>query len=422
MKLGLIGKPLAHSKSPQIHKALTGIEYSLWELSPQDLRSFFEKKDFDGLNVTIPYKREVLKYLDDTDPLAREIGAVNTVVNRGGKLCGYNTDYEGLKKLIASVDPDLKGRHAAILGTGGAARAAAAAVRAFGGIPTAVSRTPGTADINCEVIGYEELYAAHDRFSILINATPLGMTPDTKSLPADLEKLEALRTVIDLVADPLRTRLVFEAQQRGLKSAGGFKMLVAQAAASEEIWTGRTFSAAEIESCENSVRSDMQNIVLIGMPSSGKSSAGRLLAQQLGRPFIDMDAELEDRFGMDIPQIFSKLGENVFRNAENLLSAELSAQKNAIIATGGGVIKDSGNIMHLASNGVVIWLNRKLSLLTCSSNTPLSSTAEAMEKLYKERLPLYKKYADTETDANGSPQEAADAIKEVLRNIYGYRL
>ena len=431
MKLGLIGNPLGHSKSPQIHKFLTGTDYSLWPLEPQELDAFFSARDFDGINVTIPYKRSVLKYLDSLDLSAQRTGAVNTIVNRSGKLTGYNTDCAGLMVLIkellgsgnAPEHAPLAGINAAILGTGGAARAAAAAVAELGGKAAAVSRAPSAKDPvpGAETISYTQLYSRAGEFTLLINATPCGMSPDLDGMPADengalldLGRLPHLKAVVDVIANPLRTRLVFEAQKRGLKTAGGLKMLVAQAFAAEEIFTGRTLDPSLIESCTAELIRQQQNIVLTGMPSSGKSTIGRLLAEKLGALFTDMDEVLMQRLGMPIAQYFAQNGEPAFRSAEAELAAELALKQGLVIATGGGIVKSRENMRRLAANGLIVWLDRSLELLEATSDRPLSQDRAALEKLWGQRRQLYEEYADIRVPADGAPEETVQELIRIL--------
>ena len=427
MKLGLIGYPLGHSKSPEIHKYLTGADYSLWPLKPEELDAFFTARDFDGINVTIPYKLDVIKYLDGLDPAAERIGAVNTIVNRGGKLTGYNTDCLGLKMLIEDLwaivslaggpEPSgFDGTHAAILGSGGAARAAVEAVKQLGGIPVIVSRDPKDSDAiqGSLVLSYEELYSHADEFTLLINATPLGMSPKIDGLPADLDRLPQLKAVVDVVANPMCTRLAFEARERGIMVAGGLKMLVAQAIAAEELFTDSRLDPGLLGPCMDHIAAKSRNIVLIGMPSSGKTTIGRLLAKKLGKDLIDMDEILTARIGMPIAEYFAKHGEQAFRKEESKLAAELALAEGKIISTGGGIVKDRENMRYLGANGDIVWLDRSLALLAGTPDRPLSQNAADMERLYKERMPLYEKYADLRICADSAPEEIAETIIKII--------
>ena len=416
MKLGLIGKPLGHSKSPWIHKELAGAEYELWELEPQELDGFFAKKDFDGINVTIPYKLAVLKYLDELQGDAVRTGAVNTVLNRGGRLTGCNTDVFGARHLILSLGISTESRKAAVLGSGGAARAISEALIQLGARPVIVSRAPEkAAEINgVPVISYDALYREAKDITLLVNATPLGMSPLADGMPADLDRLPGLEAVADAVANPLRTRLVFEAQQKGLKAAGGTAMLVAQAFAAEELFSGCRLDSALIDKTTDKLINRSRNIVLTGMPAAGKTSVGRALAKKTGLPFLDMDEELEKSFGMTIAQYFGQFGEASFRAQEKLLAAELATCEGRIIATGGGTVLDPDNMRHLMANGCAVWLDRKPELLEASAERPLAADKDSIERLWTERREIYSRYADLRVAADGSPEETVQELMKLL--------
>ena len=416
MKLGLIGKPLGHSKSPWIHKELAGAEYSLWELAPQELDAFFEKRDFSGINVTIPYKQAVIRYLDRLEGDAAQIRAVNTVVNRGGELVGYNTDVAGARYMLRSLGVRTEGAKAAVLGSGGAARAVAQALMQLGAEPFLVSRWPQKALEfgSVRIISYEELYAKPEGISLLVNATPAGMSPDIDGIAADISRLPELEAAADAVANPLRTRLVFEAGQRGLKTAGGLGMLVAQAYASEKLFGGSVKDPSSVESCIKRLASASKNIVLTGMPSAGKTTAGRILAKKAGLPFTDMDEELEKRFGMTIAEYFERYGEASFRACEKQLAEELSHLEGHVIATGGGTVTDPDNMRRLMAGGEVVWLDRSMKLLTASRERPLAADSASLQRLWTERRSLYKKYSDIVIDADGSPEETVQELMKLL--------
>ena len=415
MKFGLIGKPLGHSMSPRLHAFFTGEEYVLKELDPGHLDEFFAERDFRGINVTIPYKLAALEYLDEFDQSAADAGAVNCIVNEGGKLKGYNTDLAGFVYLIKKHGMAKSLGNTAILGTGGAARAAAAAVEKLRGKATFVSRDPENAwpFIN-GIISYLELYARAGEWDTIINATPVGMYPHSAEHPADLSKFPKLKNVIDIVANPFRTRLIFEAQLKGLNAAGGFEMLAAQALYSDRIFTGKDLPEALIDNCVRTVYAEQKNIVLIGMPSSGKSESGRLLAEKTGRAFADADDAFEEAEEMTPGAFIDAYGEAAFRKKESKVLQSLSALKGTVIACGGGAVLKKINMRHLAENGVIVWLDRSPQLLKPSEETPLSRTAEDMDRLYAERLALYERYADIRVPANGTPGETAEAIKELL--------
>ncbi len=405
MKLGLIGNPLGHSWSPEIHHYLVNEDYQLWPLAQEKLANFLQKRDFDGLNVTIPYKQEVIPYLDEIDEVAQEIGAVNTIVNRNGHLIGHNTDYLGLKRLIESQKWETLGQEVAILGTGGASKAAWQAVKQLGGIPIKVSRTPLENELS-----YDELYQRE--FVYIINTTPVGMYPNVDEAPIDVNKLTHLKGLIDVVANPLRTSLMWHCQQRGIDCVGGLEMLVSQALAADELFLDQALDDSLVSDCVAYLLSDKQNIVLIGMPSCGKSTVGQLLAKATDREFVDTDEVIVSEIGMAITEYFSLYGEAAFREKEAELVKKLAATNGLIISTGGGVTKDSSNMLNLAYNGLIVWLDRSLDLLQPTSSRPLASKQQDLIDLYDQRKGLYQRYSDLKIDNNGSLEET---VTEILK-------
>lgn len=411
LRLGLIGKPLGHSWSPEIHKYLTGADYKLWEIDKGELPGFMKRRDFDGINVTIPYKASVIEYLDEIDEAAGRMGAVNCIVNSGGRLKGYNTDYIGLLKMMRSMDAltESCGGKAAILGTGGASKAAEEACRKLGIEFEKVSRSDREGCIT-----YEELKQRGDEFTLLINATPVGMYPNEDEAPVDVRKFSGLRQVVDIVANPVRTRLCYEAESCGIPAAGGLEMLVYQALAAEEIFTGEDLPEAKADECVEQLLAERRNIVLIGMPSSGKSTVGRLLAERLGREFIDTDDEIVSREGRSIAEIFAEDGETEFRKIEREVCEIFSKKSGLVIACGGGVVEFEENMRRLAYNGIIIYLDRSLELLTPTETRPLSPDKEKLAGIYKRRKDLYEGYSDIRIRNDGSAEDAAD---EIIREI-----
>lgn len=405
MKLGLIGDPLGHSWSPEIHEYLIGADYEKWVVPKEGLRSFLEQRSFDGINVTIPHKQAVMPYLDEIDETAAQIGAVNCILNRSGRLIGYNTDEIGLREMILHAGWNLSGTRCAILGSGGASHAAAAAVKHLGGCPVIISRTP-----TAGMCSYDELYAQQAEISYLINATPCGMYPRMNEVPADLSRLKHLQGVADLVANPLRTRLQYESRMLGIPSLGGFEMLVRQAFAADELFTGKKLDPARIDACMKHLYQERRNTVLIGMPSCGKSTLAAMLAEATGRPMIEMDAAIEERAGKAVAAIFRDSGEQEFRRLETALAESLAEGSGQIISCGGGIIKNPENMRLLSANGQVIWIRRPLAQLNGSADRPLSQNRAQMEQLYRERSPLYERFADAEIENDGSLQEALQRL------------
>lgn len=403
MKYGLIGCPLGHSWSPEIHDLLIHEPYEKKELQEDELEGFLKERNFQGINVTIPYKEKVMPYLDAISPEAERIGAVNCIVNRDGKLYGYNTDCRGFADMMKAHHMPIG--KTAVLGSGGAAKAVETALLDLGSEPVIVSRHP-----HGSMISYNALYEKADTFAVLVNATPVGMFPKIDAVPVDLYRFHHLQGVVDVVANPLRTKLQFEAKLQEIPVLGGFEMLVRQAAAADELFTGNKVSEKQIHACMNALYRERRSIVLIGMPTCGKTTLGKELAAATGRDFIDMDEELTKRFGMSIADCFLKYGEAYFRQKESELARELSAGGHKVISTGGGIIKNRENMRCLSAGGIVVWIQRDPGRLYASSDRPLSSDREALMKLYEERKELYRKYSDISIDNNGSVKEALHRI------------
>lgn len=403
MKLGLIGKTLGHSWSWQIHDMLIHEHYQNWELSEDEVIPFLEKKDFTGINVTIPYKEKVMTVLDEISPTAEKIGAVNCIINRDGRLYGYNTDCDGFMELVKTAGMHMEGKHAAVLGSGGAAKAVMTGVSQLGGIPVMVSRHP-----HDDMISYQQMYAMQNRFSFLVNATPVGMFPHIDETPADLDVFEHLEGVVDVVANPLRTKLCFQASCKGIPSTGGLGMLVYQAAAADALFTGQKVPQERIDACLGTLLKERRNIVLIGMPTSGKSSVAQMLGKQSGQQVYDMDTLLEQQLGTSIRTCFETHGEAYFRAKETRLARELASKEGVIISCGGGIIKNPENMQVLSQHGVVVWLQRNS--LFPSSDRPLSADEASLKKLYEQRRGLYEMYSDIQVENNGTLEDTAEQI------------
>ncbi|MBR2590167.1 MAG: shikimate dehydrogenase [Clostridia bacterium] len=401
MKYGLIGEKLTHSFSKTIHEQLADDSYALIELTKEQLQSFFAQKDFLGVNVTIPYKQSVMPLLDEIDTAAANIGAVNTVVNRGGKLFGYNTDYLGLKALIEKNGVSLGGKKVIILGSGGTSLTAKQAATNMGA--ATVYRVSRAQKEDC--ITYAQLYAAHADAQVLMNTTPVGMYPHIEGTPADISKLPQLEAVFDAVYNPLRTDLVLAAKKRGLVASGGLYMLVAQAVYARQLFTGTNYDAAVFDTLYQKLLNEKTNIVLSGMPGSGKSTVGTLLAAQLARSFVDTDALIVKQAGMSISDIFTKYGEVHFRRLESEVIASLSGEQGLVIALGGGAVLKCENVQRLKRNGKIHFLNRRIEDIVPTADRPLATDRQALQKRFDERYEIYLSSADTEiqvsTDAAG---------------------
>ncbi len=410
MKYGLIGEHLKHSFSKAIHEQIGDYVYEILEIEPQNVEAFMKKKDFLGINVTIPYKEKVIPYLDYIDDSAKKIGAVNTVVNRDGKLYGYNTDYSGMRALVMRIGLEIKNKKVLIIGTGGTSKTATAVVSDLG-----AKEIIYVSNVSVEgALTYEEVYQSHRDVEIIFNTSPVGMYPKNEHSPIDLEKFPKLEGVLDVVYNPIRTKLVQKAKALGLKSEGGLYMLGAQAVYAYQHFTGNTVSLELCDKVFNNVLGEKENIVLIGMPSSGKTTIGTLLAEKTGKTLVDTDKAIVESAGCDIPTIFKNHGETHFRMLETEAIKEVSKQNGIIIATGGGAILKKENVDYLKQNGTLYFLDRDLSLLLPTEDRPLSSNREAIEKRYNERYPIYCQAADVKVDGNLSVEEVVELILKEL--------
>ena len=410
MEYGLIGEKLGHSFSKFVHTELCGYDYSLCEISKGELDSFMKKKEFKAINVTIPYKQDVIPYLDQIDEIAKQIGAVNTVVNKNGKLYGYNTDFLGLSALIKRAEINLCNKKVLILGSGGTSKTAFCVAKSLGARQILkVSRNSGEG-----LITYSEAVLNHSDAEIIINTTPSGMYPDIDNAPINIEKFENLLGVVDVIYNPLCSQLVVSAKEKGIKAVGGLYMLVSQGVFAAEKFTGTEIPESETERVYKKLLKEKRNLVLIGMPSCGKTTVGKAVSKALDMEFIDSDELIVKKTGMSIPEIFKTMGEKGFREIESKVIAEISLLQNKVIATGGGVVLNNRNTKLLKANGFVVFLDRPLGLLVTTLDRPLSSDRKALEKRYNERYDIYCKSADAIIDASGSIEENISAVKEVL--------
>ena len=401
-RCGLIGEKLGHSFSPAIHGKLADYEYRLYELSPGQLGPFLEKKEFDGLNVTIPYKKTVIPYCDELTEAAKSIGSVNTIVKRpDGTLLGHNTDYDGIMWLLKNAGAQVKGKQAVVLGTGGASLTVQAALRNLGAAPVVVISRSGEDN-------YENI-ARHSDAKILINATPVGMYPKTGVSPVDLDVFTALEGVFDVVYNPAKTQLLLEAEKRGIPCANGLGMLVAQAKAACERFTGQPIDDEKVYTIKAEMERNTRNVMLIGMPGSGKSTVGAALAESLGRRLVDVDERIVEMAGCSIPEIFAKDGEEGFRQIEHQALCEVSKESGLVIATGGGVVTRPENLDPMRQNSLIVWLLRDTALLP-KDGRPLSQT-NSLTEMFNVREPLYRAAADCIADNNGSLE---DTVKQIL--------
>ena len=404
MQCGLLGRKLGYSYSPQIHAHLGDYSYGLYEKEPEELASFLKSGDFTGLNVTMPYKKDVIPYLDELSDVAQQLGAVNTIVRRSdGSLIGHNTDFFGFRTMVEDSGLSVSGKKVLVLGSGGASNTAVAVLESLGAQVVIISRTGEN--------HYGNLHL-HADASVIVNTTPVGMYPLVGVSPVDLAWFPHLEGVLDIVYNPARTQLLLEAEKRGIVAMNGLKMLVAQAKESAEWFSGKILSYEKITAIHKILQNQMENIVLIGMPGSGKSTVGQLLAEKAGKSFLDADAVIAAKAGCSIPEIFAKDGEAGFRAMETEVLSELGKQSGLVIATGGGCVTRAENHPLLHQNGRIFCLHRDLDKLP-TDGRPISQSND-LESLYRTRKPMYERFADYHIDNNGPAEATAAQILNIL--------
>lgn len=412
MEYGLIGERLGHSFSPLIHREFADYEYKLRPLPKEEVLQFMDDRCFKGLNVTIPYKKLVMRYCDELDETARKIGSVNTlVVGQDGRMTGYNTDLDGILYSVRRSGIGFAGKKVLILGSGGTSLTAKAAAETLGAAEILIVSRTGP-------VNYGNL-DEHANADIVVNTTPVGMYPKNGEQVVDLTRFRKLSGVVDVVYNPLRTALRMQAESLGIPSAGGLPMLVAQAKSAAEKFTGHPIDDGEIERVIAKLASQVSNVVIIGMPGSGKSSIGEAVAARTGLKFVDADAEIEREAGRSIPEIFERFGEAAFRDLESRVLARLGAVGGQVIATGGGAVLREANYAPLHQNGRIYLIHRARALLA-TGGRPLSKSPEALEQMEQVRAPLYQRFADTEIRNDGTIDDAAKRITEDFYETAGH--
>lgn len=410
MKYGLLGEKLGHSFSKEIHESISDYKYELKEVAKADFDKFMTNRDFIAINVTIPYKEKVIPYLDYIDDAAKAIGAVNTIVNKNGKLFGYNTDFLGLRDLVLTNDINVKGKKVLILGDGGTAKTSNAVFTFLGAKQIQfVSLYPN--DAACS---YEDAIKLHNDANIIVNATPCGMFPNNDDLIIDITYFKELEAVVDVIYNPLKTALLRNAEKHNIKAVGGLYMLVGQAVYASSIFIDKNYDQSVITNTYDKIYNDKKNIVLIGMPSCGKSTIGQEISRILNKEYIDTDLLIEKKLGMSISDFLNKDNEEEFRKIETSIINDISKKNNLVISTGGGIIKKEENVFYLKANGTIIFIDRPLELLEATSSRPLSSNKKDLENLYNVRYPLYKKYADIIVK---NDIQLNDVIEKILKEI-----
>ena len=406
MVYGLLGRTLRHSYSPQIHALLGDYEYRLFEVEPQDLEAFLKKREFGGINVTIPYKKDVLPYLSGISDNAKRIGAVNTIiVKEDGGLYGDNTDYDGFLCLVQKSGFQVKGKKALVLGTGGASLPISAVLSDLGAREVVFISRSGENN-------YQNL-SHHADADLIVNTTPVGMYPNNLKAPLSLSEFPNLSGVLDIVYNPQKTKLILDAERLGIPAYSGLLMLVAQGKRAAELFLGHDIPDSETDRIFKKLSTEMQNIVLVGMPGCGKTTVGKALAEQLNRPFFDADEEILKRTGKSAEAWIEACGEAVFRQKETEVLESLCKQSGTVIATGGGAVTVPENADILRQNSIVFFINRDVSALPVEGR-PLSK-ATALSEMYEVRLPMYRSVCDYEIAADGSVEAVVRRILEELQ-------
>ena len=404
-KLGLIGEKLGHSFSPAIHTKLGTPDYSLFELKPEELETFLERGDFDGLNVTIPYKKAVIPYCAELTEQAKRIGSVNTIIRRAdGTLLGHNTDYDGFLYMIRSSGVEVQGKKCLILGTGGASLTVRTVLEDLSaGEIVFISRTGEN--------NYQNL-DRHADARIIVNTTPVGMYPRNGEAPLNVRAFPALEGVFDLIYNPARTRLMLDAERLGIPAVNGLGMLVAQAKAASERFRDISIPDHVVEDITREIEKQTKNLILVGMPGCGKSTIGRKLAARLDRPLVDTDEEIVKRIGCTIPEYFASHGEEEFRKREHEVLRDFSGRSGQVIATGGGIVTRPENMDPLRENSMVVFLRREIEKLP-TRGRPISQSSD-LHELYEKRRPLYEAAADVTVD-NIRPEQTVEEILNLLK-------
>ncbi len=412
MKYGLIAEKVGHSFSAEIHKKLFGYDYELKAIPNDELDSFMKLRDFLAINVTIPYKQAVIPYLDYVNPIAKEIGAVNTIVKRDNKLLGANTDILGICAMIKHENIEIKNKKVLVLGSGGTSKTAYYAAKELK--CSEVFRVSRSAKDGC--ITYEDAKKLHSDAEVIINTTPCGMYPEIGTSAIDINDFPKLCAAVDAVYNPLRSKLVVDAEKKGIKAIGGLYMLVAQAAYAAEMFVDKTVPQERIDEIYNEMYKSKQNIVLVGMPGSGKSSTGKLVAEKMNFEFIDTDNEIYKKTGKKPSEIITESGEKMFRDIESEVIKEISLLQGKVIATGGGAVLRSENTDLLRENGRIYFLDRALDDIKTSNDRPLSSNRADLEKRYNERYEIYCSCCNCRIICQDGKELNANAILEDINN------
>jgi shikimate dehydrogenase len=414
-RFGLLGEKLGHSFSKIIHEKLGYYTYDLLPMGKEELHEFLNKKEFNGVNVTIPYKQVVLSYCDVLDESVQQIGSANTIIHRNGKLEAYNTDFYGFQYMLDWNSMTLKDKVVMILGSGGTCKTVTAVAKRQGAKEIIiVSRSESDTTIT-----YNQAAKRFD-VQVLVNASPVGMYPNNQDCPIDLAHFPNLEAVVDVIYNPLKTKLLQQAQERNIPYTNGLLMLVAQAKFAAEYFINQSISNSEIDRIYRELKVDMSNVVLVGMPSCGKSTIGKELSKLLNKEFVDIDSLIEEEMQLSIPQIFKRYSEIGFRGIERNIVANAAKLTGKVIATGGGVVLNPDNIKDLKQNGIIVFIDRAIDKLLVGRNRPLSKSKKALSEMYQLRYPLYQACCDVLVKNDDDLQKAVEQVKEGYYEAVGY--
>lgn len=404
-KYALLGEKLSHSFSPQIHKLLGDYEYELLETSRENLKNAVFNPNYAGFNVTIPYKKEAIKYLDEISEEAQKIGSVNTVVKKNGKIYGFNTDYYGFKYMLETASINPKGLKVLILGNGGVCPTVKTALEDMGAKEILIISRKGENN-------YDNI-SIHSDTDMIVNTTPVGMFPNNGESPVNLDNFPKIKYIADLIYNPLKTRLVLEGEKRGIKSVGGISMLVSQAKKASELFTECEIPDIKQKNIIEKIVKNKKNIVLIGMPGCGKSTLGNLLAMKIGYDFYDTDKIIENEYNINISDFIKEKGEESFRKLESEVIGKIGKTNHAVISVGGGAVTVEENCFNLKQNSAVIWVKRDLNELT-DKDRPISQKY-GVEKLYEMRKPIYQAVSDFEIE-NVDITSSLKKLEDIINN------
>ncbi|WP_311531947.1 shikimate kinase [uncultured Veillonella sp.] len=404
MKFGLLGRTLGHSFSPRIHSALGNTNYELFEREPSQLQEFFADPELQGINITIPYKVNALEACDVVDPRAERIGCVNTMVRKDGKWHGYNTDYDGFVFTLQHAGIDVASKECIILGDGASSATVHVALEDLGA-KNIVHLSRKTAPFYSDAPNY------YETAQIIINCTPIGMYPHNPANLIDITQFSKLEGVVDLIYNPRRTILLLQAEMMEIPHCDGLPFLVAQGVEAANHFQGESFGTKEIEQILRDMRREKENIILIGMPGVGKTTVGKVLGEEMGRTWVDVDQELEKEIG-DISTYITEQGEPAFREKEAEMIAKLGTQTGLVISTGGGCVTVPKNFAHLRQNGRIYQLTQPIENLSTTGRVLSSGGLDRLRELEEIRTPMYESFAQCIVEHKRNAPETVAAILE----------